>query len=64
MPARCKSSETKDSSANLGYNTELWLAADKLRLAVRHLVLRGIEAEFGNMNAAAFRRDLNPFSIR
>jgi type I restriction enzyme M protein len=31
MPARRKSSETKDSSANLGFEAKLWLAADKLR---------------------------------
>ena len=35
MPARRKSSETKDSSANLGFEAKLWLAADKRQNRVR-----------------------------
>jgi type I restriction enzyme M protein len=31
MPARSKSNGNKDSSANLGFEAKLWLAADKLR---------------------------------
>ena len=31
MPARKKTSSPKDSSANLGFEAKLWLAADKLR---------------------------------
>ena len=31
MPAKRKSATTKDSSANLGFEAKLWLAADKLR---------------------------------
>ena len=31
MPARSKSASAKDSSANLGFEAKLWLAADKLR---------------------------------
>ncbi len=31
MPARKKSKSKKDSTANLGFEAKLWLAADKLR---------------------------------
>jgi type I restriction enzyme M protein len=31
MPARRKSSETKESTATIGFEAKLWLAADKLR---------------------------------
>ena len=31
MPAKRKSATTKDSTANLGFEAKLWLAADKLR---------------------------------
>ena len=31
MAKKAKSTNTKDSSANLGFEAKLWLAADKLR---------------------------------
>ena len=31
MPTRRKSTDAKDSSANLGFEAKLWLAIDKLR---------------------------------
>ena len=73
MP-RARSSAKNNSSANLGFESKLCLAADNFyfslftfhfalttrRLAVMNLALRGIEADFGPEHADTFRRDLHP----
>jgi type I restriction-modification system DNA methylase subunit len=65
MPGKSKTI-SPDSSANIGFEAKLWLAADNLRnnmdvveykhvvLAIMNQALRGIEADFGPENADTF----------
>lgn len=60
--ARAKSKGSKDSTANLGFEAKLWLAADKLRNSMEAAGCK--EVVFGliflKYTSETFRRDLHP----
>ncbi len=65
MPAKTKAASPKDqSSATIGFEAKLWLAADKLRnnmdaAEYKHVVC-GIETDFGDEHADTFRSVQHP----
>jgi type I restriction-modification system DNA methylase subunit len=66
--ARAKSTKrSNDTSANIGFEKKLWLAADSRSEPETAegnrssgIAIRGIEADLGDEQADTFRRDLHP----